>query len=102
MNRNIGYVHEIAAKVIIADRHNESASALIKAGRGNGITDAQLEEAGATLLGLPDSSDDGILDYVHRLYVTDGLKKGYVSARGDAGSHTLWVLGQLAHDHYGE
>lgn len=99
-NPNLGYVFEIAGMMVTAERTGLDSEEMHDAAIENGVTEEQLKRARGELLGLRDTSDDGLAAHVYRIYVEDGLKNGYVAA-GDESSHSLWVISQLAWAHHG-
>lgn len=99
MNNNTPYVLEVAAMLTVSEREGRDTQSLREAAAKNNVTDEQLEKALEQVRALPDQTAAGLARWSREQYLSDGRAKGYV---GPDDEPTAWVLGQLAHNHYGE
>ncbi|MGM0697656.1 MAG: hypothetical protein ACQEVD_02325 [Actinomycetota bacterium] len=93
-------MHEIVGMMIVAGRSGDETSGLRDAAIGNGVTEDQLRDARVILSALPDTSDKGLVEFTHSVYVADGLDRGYVRP-GEEEKHSPPAIGMLAHEYYG-
>ncbi|TGD32100.1 hypothetical protein EB835_06445 [Brevibacterium sp. S22] len=98
-NHSIGYVYEIVAMMMTADLLGMNKSGLRNGALKNGVTEDQLRNARIVLSALPDTSNQGLVEFTHRIYIMDGLERGYISS-GEENKYTPQEISQLAYEHY--
>lgn len=98
-NYSIGYVYEIVAMMMTADFLGIDKSGLRNGALRHGVTEDQLRNARIVLSALPDTSNQGLIDFTYRIYIMDGLERGYISS-GEENKYTPQEVSQLAYEHY--